>query len=77
LQDIEFDVHFEQSLFRSKYLSWIDQIVVDPFISLDNPVEDLFTQSKLGSQLIHALDKLQNLTSSIDTWVKNMPSFEF
>ena len=46
-------------------------------ISLDNPLEDLFTQSKSGSQLIHALDQLQDLTSNVDTWVKNRASFDF
>src|SRR5699024_4120395 len=40
LQDIEFDINFEQSLFHSKSLSWLDQIVFDSSISLDNPAED-------------------------------------
>lgn len=56
LKDIESDVNFEQILFHSKYLSWINQIVVDSSISFDNPIEDLFPQSELGSQLIHTLD---------------------
>ena len=46
LQDIEFDVNFEQSLFRSKSLSWIDQTVVDSSISLYNLVKDLFSHKK-------------------------------
>lgn len=66
LQDIEFDIHFEKSLFRNKSLSWLGQIVFDSSISLENLVEDFFTQTKSGSQLIHALDQLQNFTSNID-----------
>lgn len=80
MQDIEFDIDFEQSLFRSKYLSWIDQTVVDSSISFYNPVEDLFSHNKSGSQLIHTLDHLQNLSSNLNTWVKNkthMPYFNF
>ena len=80
MQDIEFDINFEQSLFHSKYLSWIDQIVVDSSISLYNPVEDLFSHNKSGSQLIHTIDHLQNLSSNLNTWVQNKthrPSFDF
>lgn len=56
LQGIEFDVNLKQSLFRSKSLSWIDQIVVDSSIYFDNPIEDLFQQGKSRSHLIHTLD---------------------
>jgi hypothetical protein len=45
LQDIDFDINFEQSLFCSKYLSWIDEKFVDSSISLHNPVEDQFSHS--------------------------------
>lgn len=58
LQDVEFDVHFEKSLFCSKSLSCIDQIVVDSSISFEYTIEYFFTQSKSGSHLIHALDQL-------------------
>ena len=58
LQDIEFDVHFEQSLFCSKSLSWIDKTVVDSSVPLYNPIEDLFSHNKSGSQLVHTLDHL-------------------
>ena len=49
LQDIEFDIKFEQSLFHSKSLSWIDYTVVDSSISLHNPIEDLFSHNRSGS----------------------------
>lgn len=79
-QDIEFDVNFEKSLFHSKYLSWIDQTIVDSSLSLYNLVEDLFLQNKLGSQLIHTFDQLQKLSSNLNNWVQNKthrPSFDF
>jgi len=37
----------------------------------------LFAQSKLGSQIIHGLNQLQNLVSNVDNSVKHKPSFDF
>ena len=62
LQDIEFDINFEQILFRSKSLSWIDETVFDYSISFHNPVEDRFSHSQSssqsGSQLLQVLKDL-------------------
>lgn len=52
LQDIKFHVNFEQSLFHSKYLSCIDQIVVDSSVYFDNPLKTRFHKVQQGHNFL-------------------------
>ena len=40
LQDIQFHLHFEQGLFRTKSENWIDHTVFDPSILYQSPVTE-------------------------------------
>ena len=70
LQDIQFNLHFEQSLFKTKSHSWIAQTVFDPSVLHQIPIGEASTSTQTEFQLLQHFESLQRLvtelTSTID-----------
>lgn len=69
-QDIQFDLHFEKSLFKTKSKNWKDHIIFDPSILPKSPVKELSSQIESDLHLLQHFHTLQDLvtdlTSEID-----------
>jgi len=71
LQDIQFDSHFEQGLFRTESENWKDHTIFDPSSLQRIPVRESLSQTETDLHLLQHFDTLQDLvtdlTSEIDS----------
>ena len=63
LQDIKFDLNFEQSLFRRKSLNWADTLVIDQSILHPNSPKSLSSLTKSDQEIFQDFEILKDLVS--------------
>jgi hypothetical protein len=66
IQDIDFDLPFEQSLFRTKSDSFVDEIVLDQTILQPRTPERISPGTKFDQRILQEFEKLQDLESNLD-----------
>jgi hypothetical protein len=66
IQDIQFDLPFEHSLFRTKSDSFVDETVLDQAILQPSTPERHSPGSDLDQQILQNFEKLQDLASDFD-----------
>jgi hypothetical protein len=66
IQDIQFDLPFEHSLFRTKSDIFVDETVLDQAILQPNTPERHSPGSDLDQQILQNFEKLQDLASEFD-----------
>jgi hypothetical protein len=66
IQDIQFDLPFENSLFRTKYESFVDEPILDNAIIQPNTPERQYFESYLDQQILQNFENLQDLTLDFD-----------
>jgi hypothetical protein len=66
LQDLEFDIPFEQILFRTKSDSFVSEIVLDQTILQPKTPEILSPKADVDQLFLQEFDKLEYLVANID-----------
>lgn len=66
LQDIEFDFPFQQSLFRSKSVAFVDQTVIDKAILQPYIPQTQVLETDPDLEYLQQFDNLQGLVSVLD-----------
>lgn len=66
LQDIEFDLPFQQSLFRSKYEAFVDQTVIDKSILKSYIAQTQLLEIDHDLESLQQFEKLQGLVLVLD-----------
>jgi hypothetical protein len=66
LQDLEFDIPFEQILFRTKSDSFVSEIVLDQTILQPKTPEILSPKANVDQLFLQEFDKLEYLVANID-----------
>jgi hypothetical protein len=66
IQDIEFDLPFEQSLFRTKSDSFVNEIVLDQTILQPKTPERLSPRTDFDQRFLQEFKKLEDLVSNLD-----------
>jgi hypothetical protein len=66
LQDLEFDISFEQSLFRTKSDSFVSETVLDQTILQPRTPEILSPMVDVDQRLLQEFEKLEDLVVNLD-----------
>jgi hypothetical protein len=66
LQDLEFDISFEQSLFRTKSDSFVSETVLDQTILQPKTPEILSPRADVDQRFLQEFDKLEDLVANLD-----------
>jgi hypothetical protein len=66
IQDIQFDLPFEHSLFKTKSDSFVDETILDQAILQPSTPERHSPRSDLDQQILQKYEKLQDLASHFD-----------
>jgi hypothetical protein len=66
LQDLEFDISFEQSLFRTKSDSFVSETVLDQTILQPRTPEILSPRADVDQRFLQEFDKLEDLVENLD-----------
>jgi hypothetical protein len=66
IQDLEFDVSFEQSLFRTKYDIFVSETILYQTMFQPRTPEILSPRTKFDQRFLQEFNKLEELVENID-----------
>jgi hypothetical protein len=66
LQDLEFDIYFEQILFRTKSDGFVSEIALDKTILQPRTPEILSPRADVDQRFLQEFDKIEDLVVNID-----------
>jgi hypothetical protein len=66
LQDLEFDISFEQSLFRTKSASFVSETILDQTILHPRTPEIISPREDVDQKFLQEFDKLEDLVANLD-----------
>jgi hypothetical protein len=66
IMDIEFDLPFEHNLFRTKFDSFVDEIVLDQTFLQPKTPKRLSPRTYFDQKILQEFEKLQDLASDLD-----------